>query len=258
MKSAIVLAAVVWGLCITSVRAETILVTGSNRGIGLEFVKQYAARGWTVIATTRTPQAAEELKAVAARHPTVRIEALDVVDPVAVKALAAKYEGTAIDVLINNAGVLGALDKQRLGAFDYDEFQDVMAVNTYAPLAISNAFRAHVGASAQKKIIGITSGSGIISGPMGGGSYYYKASKIGLNMMFRVLASDLAGENITVAVIAPGAVNTDMRREAVGAARAAKDLPVEESVRGMIKVIDGLSRTDSGRALNYDGRILPW
>ena len=76
--------------------------------------------------------------------------------------------------------------------------------------------------------------------------------------MFKTLASDLTSEDIIVAVIAPGAVNTDMRRAAVGAARAAKDLPVDESVRAMIKVIDGLSRADSGRALNYDGRILPW
>lgn len=258
MKIASIVAVALWSLCITSVRAETVLVTGSNRGIGLEFAKQYAVRGWTVIATARTPETAAELKALAARFPLVRIEALDVVDPVAVKALAAKYTGTPIDVLINNAGVLGALDKQRLGSFDYEEFESVMAVNTYAPLALSDAFRAHVGASTHKKIIGITSGSGIISAPMGGGSYYYKASKIGLNMMFRVLASDLAGDGITVTVIAPGAVNTDMRREAVGAARAAKDLPVDESVRAMIKVIDGLSRADSGRALNYDGRILPW
>ncbi len=258
MKIASIFAIVLWGLCITSVRAETVLVTGSNRGLGLEFVKQYAARGWTVIATARTPDAAAELKALAARHPLIRIEALDVVDPAAIKALAAKYAGTPIDVLINNAGVLGDLEKQQLGTFDYDEFQNVLAVNTYAPLALSDAFRGPVAASAQKKIIGITSGSGIISAPVGGGSYYYKASKIGLNMLFRALASDLTGQGIIVAVIAPGAVNTDMRRAAVGAARAAKDLPVDESVRAMIKVIDGLTRADSGRALNYDGRILPW
>lgn len=258
MKNASIVGLALWSLCITSVRAETVLVTGSNRGIGLEFVKQYAALGWTVIATARTPDAADELKALAARHRMIRIEALDVVERASVEALAAKYAGTAIDVLINNAGVLGDLSKQQLGSFDYEEFQNVMAVNTYAPLALSDAFRAHVAASAQKKIVGITSGSGIISAPVGGGSYYYKASKIGLNMMFKTLATDLTGEGIIVAVIAPGAVNTDMRRAAVGAARAAKDLPVDESVRAMIKVIDGLSRADSGRALNYDGRILPW
>lgn len=258
MKTAHILAVVLWSLCITSVRAETVLITGSNRGIGLEFVKQYAARGWTVIATARAPESATELKAVAAKLPLVRIERLDVVDPVGLKALAAKYAGTPIDVLINNAGVLGALDRQRLGSFDYDEFQTVMGVNTFGPLAVSDAFRPHVAASEQKKIVGITSGSGQISVPVGGGSYFYKASKIGLNMVFRALASDLAGEGIIVSMIAPGAVNTDMRRAAVGVEVASRDLPVGESVSAMIKVIDGLSRADSGRALNYDGRVIAW
>lgn len=258
MKVAYILASLFAALCITSARAETVLITGSNRGIGLEFVKQYAARGWTVIATARAPAAAPELAALAAKHPTVRIETLDVVDVAGIKALAAKYAGTPIDVLINNAGVLGELDKQSLGAFDYDEFQTVMGVNTYGPLAVSDAFRAHVAASTQRKIVGITSGSGVISAPVGGGSYYYKASKIGLNMVLRVLAADVAAQGITVALIAPGAVNTDMRREAVGAARAAQDLPVSESVGAMIATIDRLSARDHGRALNYDGRQIPW
>jgi NAD(P)-dependent dehydrogenase (short-subunit alcohol dehydrogenase family) len=258
MKATYILAAVICILCITPVRAETVLITGSNRGIGLEFVKQYAARGWTVIATARTPETATELKEVAAKHPSVRVERLDVVDTAGLKTLAAKYAGTPIDVLINNAGVLGALDRQRLGSFDYDEFQTVMGVNTFGPLAVSDAFRAHVAAGRQKKIVGITSGSGQISVPVGGGSYFYKASKIGLNMVFRALASDLARDGIIVSVIAPGAVNTDMRRAAVGAAIASRDLPVGESVGAMIKVIDGLSHADSGRALNYDGRVLAW
>ncbi len=245
-------------LCITSAHASTVLITGSNRGIGLEFVRQYAAQGWTVIATARNPGNAAELKGLAATHANIRIEDLDVRDAGALKALAAKYAGVPIDVLINNAGVLGALERQRLGSFDFEEFQNVMSVNTLAPLAISDAFRAHIAASAHRKIIGITSGSGIISGEVGGGSYFYKASKIGLNITFRALAADLARDRIVVGLIAPGAVNTDMRREAVGAAAAARDLPVDESVRAMIRTIDRLKAADSGRAFNYDGRILPW
>jgi NAD(P)-dependent dehydrogenase (short-subunit alcohol dehydrogenase family) len=245
-------------LCITSARAETVLITGSNRGIGLEFVKQYAARGWTVIATARAPEAATELKALAAAHAGIRVEKLDVVDVAGIRALAAKYAGTPIDVLVNNAGVLGALDKQELGSFDFDEFQNVMGVNTYGPLAVSDAFHAHVAASRQKKIVAITSGSGQISVPVGGGSYFYKASKIGLNMVFRALASDLAAEGIIVTMIAPGSVNTDMRRASVGVEAAARDLPVNVSVAAMIKTIDGLSRAESGHALNYDGRVIAW
>lgn len=258
MKSVWMIACLLLSLCITSARADTVLVTGSNRGIGLEFVRQYAARGWTVIATARTPEVATALRELAAKHPNIRVEALDVVDVAAVKALAAKYAGVPIDVLINNAGVLGALERQRLGDFDYEEFQNVLGVNTFAPLAVSDAFRAHVAMSGQKKIIGITSGSGVISGNVGGGSYYYKASKIGLNMAFRALAADLAGDGVIVSMIAPGAVNTDMRREAVGAEIAARDLPVDDSVRAMIKTIDALARSHSGRALNYHGRIIPW
>lgn len=258
MKFPHLFAALLLTLSISSARAETVLVTGSNRGIGLEFVKQYAARGWTVIATARAPGEARDLKALAAAYPTIRIETLDVVDVAGIKALAAKYAGTPIDVLINNAGVLGALDRQMLGAFDYGEFQNVMGVNTYGPLAVSDAFRAHVAASRQKKIVGITSGSGQISGAVGGGSYFYKASKIGLNMVFRALAADLAAEGVIVAMIAPGAVNTDMRREAVGAEVAARDLPVSASVAAMIGTIDRLARADSGRALNYDGRAIAW
>ena len=258
MKTVSMIACLVLTLCITSARAETVLVTGSNRGIGLEFVRQYAARGWTVIATARTPETAIALQELAAKHPKIRIEALDVVDVAAVKALAAKYAGVPIDVLINNAGVLGALERQRLGSFDYNEFQNVLGVNTFAPLAISDAFRTHVAMSGQKKIIGITSGSGVISGSVGGGSYYYKASKIGLNMVFRALSADLSGDGIIVSMIAPGAVNTDMRREAVGAEIAARDLPVGDSVGAMITTIAALSRSQSGRVLNYDGRIIPW
>ncbi len=258
MKIAYIFVCLLATLCITSARADTVLVTGSNRGIGLEFVRQYADRGWTVIATARTPETATALQALAAKHPNIRIETLDVVDVQAVKALAAKYAGVPIDVLINNAGVLGALDRQRLGSFDYDEFQAVLGVNTFGPLAVSDAFRANVAMSKQKKIIGITSGSGVISSRVGGGSYYYKASKIGLNMVFRALAADVAREDIIVSMIAPGAVNTDMRREAVGVEIAARDLSVTDSVSAMIKTIDGLSPANSGRALNYDGRIIPW
>ena len=150
MKTRLALVVLVWGLCITSVRADTVLVTGSNRGIGLEFVKQYAARGWTVIATARTPEAATELAAVAAKFSLVRIERLDVLDGAGIQALALKYEGTPIDVLINNAGLLGDLARQSLGALDYSEFQNVMGVNSYGPLAVSDAFRKHVASSRQK------------------------------------------------------------------------------------------------------------
>ncbi len=105
-------------LSITSALAETVLITGTNRGIGLEFVKQYAERGATVIATARRPADAKELIALAAQHPNVTIEALDVTDVSAIEALAKKYQGKPIDILINNAGTLGDVPKQTIGGLD--------------------------------------------------------------------------------------------------------------------------------------------
>ena len=131
----------------------TVLITGSNRGLGLEFVRQYAAAGWRVFATARDPQGATELRDLAARNPRITTEPLDVTNEVAIEALAAKYRGTPIDVLLNNAGVLGDMKAQAPGGFEYDEFEQVMAVNVFAPLAIADAFKEHVAASRQKKIV---------------------------------------------------------------------------------------------------------
>jgi NAD(P)-dependent dehydrogenase (short-subunit alcohol dehydrogenase family) len=165
------------GIC-ANARAETVLITGSNRGLGLEFVRQYAAMGWRVIATTRSPARANELNELAEKFANVSIEELDVLDFGEINNLAEKYQGTPIDVLISNAGVLGDLEGQTLGTFDYANFQTVMGVNVYGALAVSEAFREHVVASGQKKIIGITSGAGIISRGGGGGNiYFYRASK---------------------------------------------------------------------------------
>jgi NAD(P)-dependent dehydrogenase (short-subunit alcohol dehydrogenase family) len=237
----------------------TVLVTGSNRGLGLEFAKQYAARGWTVIATVRNPQSATELQALAAQNSRITIEKLDLLDTAAIRALAAKYEGQPIDLVVNNAGVLGDLDKQALGKFEYAEFEEVMAVNVYGALAVAEAFREHVAASRQKKIVSVTSGSGIIS--LSGsafGPYFYRASKVALNMVMRVLADDLRSRGVIVGLIAPGTADTDMRRALVGAERASADQPPEAAVAAMIQVIDGLTIDQSGLPFNFQGRQMPW
>jgi NAD(P)-dependent dehydrogenase (short-subunit alcohol dehydrogenase family) len=239
-------------------RTGTVLVTGSNRGLGLEFAKQYAARGWTVIATARNPDAAAELRSLAAANDRIAVETLDLVDTAAIKALAAKYRGKPIDVLVNNAGVLGDLGKQQLGAFDYPEFENVMAVNVYGALAIAEAFRENVAASQHKKIVSITSGSGMISIPGNLGPYFYRASKVALNMVMKVLADDLRSSGVIVGVIAPGTADTDMRRSLVGAERASRDQSPAAAVASMMQVIDGLTLEQSGLPLNYNGRQLPW
>jgi NAD(P)-dependent dehydrogenase (short-subunit alcohol dehydrogenase family) len=238
--------------------ATTVLITGSNRGLGLEFAKEYSERGWTVIATTRNPESATELKALAAKYPNLVIEKLDVLDQPGIEALAAKYQGRPIDILINNAGILGDLHGQTVGSLDYATFQQVMGVNVYGALAVSQAFRGNVARSEQKKIVAITSGSGVIS--RGGGSKmtFYRASKVALNMCMKGLASELHDQGIIVGLVAPGGVDTDMLRQAVGAERAAKALRPSQSVAGMIKVIDGLTQANSDKPLNYNGTVLPW
>ena len=239
--------------------SSTVLITGTNRGLGLEFVRQYAAQGWNVIATARDPQGATELRAIAAANPRVTIEKLDVLDRPSITALAGKYKGRAIDVVINNAGVLGDMKAQALGALDYDEFEEVMAVNVYGPLAVAEAFRDHVAASRQKKIVSITSRSGIISLPGSRGPYFYRASKTALNMVTRVLADDLRARGVIVAVVSPPPTDTDMLRTLIGPQGAAMQARPEIVIAGLITVIDGLTLANSGEAPTYfDGTPLPW
>ncbi|HEX5046191.1 MAG TPA: SDR family oxidoreductase [Gammaproteobacteria bacterium] len=242
----------------SAARTGTVLVTGSNRGLGLELVKQYAARGWRVIATARDPANAAELRALAAADRDVTIEKLDVLDDTAIAALAAKYAGTPIDVLLNNAGVLGDLNDQRLGSLDYAEFEQVMHVNAYAPLAMAQAFLEHVAASREKKIVALTSRSGIISLPGWRGPYFYRASKIALNMQMHVLADELRERGIVVALVSPPPTDTDMLRALAGPETAARQARVPDAVAGLIKVIDGLTLENSAQPIYFDGTVLPW
>lgn len=237
----------------------TVLITGSNRGLGLEFVRQYAALGWKVIATARNPKNAPELNAIATRNRNVTVDTLDVENVAAIRALAAKYKGTAIDVLINNAGLLGDMKAQSSGALDYSEFEAVMAVNVFGALAVADAFRDHVGASSQKKIVSVTSRSGIISQPGYRGPSFYRASKVALNMVMRVYADEVRDRNIIVALVSPPPTETDMLRQLIGAENAARQGKAPDVIGGLIKVIDGLTMTNSGGPPVFvDGTLLSW
>jgi NAD(P)-dependent dehydrogenase (short-subunit alcohol dehydrogenase family) len=236
----------------------TVLVTGSNRGLGLEFVKQYADSGWTVVATARSPENASELRQLAAKNRSITIEKLDVLDVAAIKALAQKYQGRPIDVIVNNAGVLGDMKAQALGSLDYAEFEEVMAVNVYAPLAVAEAFREHVATSHHKKIVSLTSRSGIISLPGSRGPYFYRASKVALNMVTRVLADDLRSRGVVAAVVSPPPTETDMLRALIGPENASFQAKPADVVAGLIKVIDGLTLENSTAPTYFDGTVLPW
>ena len=236
----------------------TILITGSNRGLGLEFVKQYAAAGWNVIATARDVNTATQLRELASRNPRVTLEKLDLLDRAGIKALATKHRGRPIDVLLNNGGLLGDMKAQQLGSLDYQQFEEVMAVNVYAPLAMAEAFQDSVAASQQKKIVSMTSRSGVISLPGWRGPYFYRASKIGLNMITRVLADDLRDKGIVVATISPPPTETDMLRTLIGPENAARQAKPGQVIAGLMKVIAGLTQANSVEPTYVDGTKLPW
>jgi NAD(P)-dependent dehydrogenase (short-subunit alcohol dehydrogenase family) len=237
----------------------TVLITGSSRGIGLALARQYAERGWGVIATCRTPGNATELLALSALYPNLIIEELDVTDFAEMDALAARYEGVPIDVLINNAGILGGNDRQKFGTFDYDAFNEVMAVNVIGAVRMTEVFLDNVALSEQKKIMNISSVVGSIKMTFGGQNFY-RASKAALNMSMRTIAKELrrsenpAHAQAIIGLIHPGVVATDF----------AKNVPIpmispEESATGVISVIDGYTEVkQSGDFMSYTGQELPW
>ncbi len=234
----------------------TVLITGSNRGIGLAFVAHYAQAGWNVIATCRDPASADELRSLQAAHPKVVIEALDVTDHARIDALADSYRDWPIDLLVNNAGMLGALPAQTVGGLDFALFEQMMAVNAYGPLKMSEAFADHVAASDQKKIVALTSGLSSISMTVKmPGFYYYRMSKAALNMGMRGLRTDMRSRGIVVALIAPGMVDTRLLYDS---GWRGKSLTPAQSVTGMAAHIATLTAEDPGEIVNTDGKIIPW
>lgn len=233
----------------------TVLITGSNRGIGLEYVRQYAARGWNVIATARKPDEATDLKALAAASPKITIEKLDVTDFAQVDALAAKYKDKPIDIVINNAGYSGSMQNQMFGKnSDWPTFELVLKTNVVAPLKIAEAFLPNLQASQQKKLVNVTSSEGSIGGVTSPRLYFYRASKAALNMEMRNVAFAVKGKGIAVALINPGPVDTDMM-----AGLPKKMLrPKEDAVKDLIRITDQLTLDNTGQFWNYDGQPLPW
>jgi NAD(P)-dependent dehydrogenase (short-subunit alcohol dehydrogenase family) len=223
---------------------RTVLITGANRGLGLEFARQLHAAGADVIGTARSPEEADDLKALG-----VRVEQLDVADPASVAGLAERLDGVKLDALLNNAGIFPSRDR-----FEDHDMQDVertFAVNTVGPFRVTQALLPHLRRGDRKLVMNMSSGLGSIANAGRGGSAGYRASKAALNMLTKVQAAELAEERFVFIAMSPGWVRTDM-----GGPQA--NLSPEESVRGMLATLAPLTAKDSGRYLGYDGSELPW
>lgn len=236
---------------------QKILITGANRGLGLEFTRQYAAEGWHIIACCRSPESADELKTLAAGNSNIIIEKLDVADFAAIDQLGIKYKETPIDILLNNAGIIGPIPidenimRQHFGQMEYDIWEDVMRVNCYAPMKLTETFMDNVAASDQKKIICISSSVGSIS-EMNIPGVAYASSKTALNRAMTIAARELKPKGVIVGLFCPGYVKT--RMDAFGYAM----VEIEESISLLRPMIEALTLEDSGSFRGHDGRIIGW
>jgi len=230
---------------------ETILITGANRGIGLELADQYAADGWRVLACCRQPERAQRLQKIAeATGGRLSMHPLEVTDRDCIRALAGELADQSIDILFNCAGVRGG-DHQTLGDIDVDNWLQTLRVNTIAPLLMTQAFLPQVARSRRKIVAIMGSTMGSIAENASGDQYIYRTSKAAAHMVGRSLAVDLRSQGIISVLLHPGWVRTDM-----GGIQA----PVSpaESVAGLRRVLAGLQLKDSGRFFDFQGRERRW
>ncbi len=225
----------------------SVLITGANRGIGLAFAGSFAADDWRVHACCRNPDRAEDLADLSAG--AVTLHRLDVTDGASIAGLSRELADETIDVLVNNAGVMGP--RTGFGEIDYDGWLPVFETNTLAPMRMAEGFVEQVAKSGRKLIVNISSIMGSLGENAGGGAIVYRSSKAALNMVSKSLSVELAARGITVIVFHPGWVRTDM-----GGAGAA--VTPGESVEGMRAVIERVTPDDSGRFFNFDGQEIQW
>ncbi len=228
-----------------------VLITGANRGLGLEFARQYLADGWQVFATCRDPASADVLQRLARDSSgKLTIVAMDVTDAASIRKAAAQLGDVAIDLVINSAGIIG-VSGQRAGNVDYASWARVIDVNTMGPLRVLETFIDHLARSKRRLVVTITSGMGSIGDNTSGGSIAYRTSKAAVNMVMRSAAIDLAPRGIICVVVNPGWVKTDM-----GGPSAT--LTPQESVTALRRLIETLGPSNSGKFYHYDGSEYPW
>ena len=251
--------------------ADTVMITGANSGIGLEFAKEYAAQGWTVIATHRRAMPPKTLTDLAAKYSKVRIESLDVTNLQQAQQLAAKLSGVPIDVLINNAGVYNDRAKcaddddrcpgdwgvESFGRLKYSLLDTIMAVNIKGPLIVSETFYKNVLASGQKKIIAVSSSNGTLTGEAtpAAGAMFYRMSKAALNREMQIVAASTRKDGVTVVMFNPGPTLTE-HQEYLHDYKGM--LTTSFTVQNMIRTIGKVTIGDTGRFLRYDGVTEPW
>ena len=238
----------------------SVLITGANRGLGLEFTRQYLKDGWEVHAFCRHPDKAADLSAMDAdSRGNIQLREMDIGNKEQIKAAAKELKNLPIDLLINNAGIAdgygrGVYEMKEdpdIQNYDFAFWEEMMRINTLAPAKIIGAFLENIRAGEQKKIASLSSGLGSITNLAWAGKYGYCASKAGLNMVSKGLAEWLKSENIIVISLSPGWTRTGM-----GGPHATNS--ADESVSGMRHVIAGLTLAETGRFWNFDGEEVPW
>ena len=251
----------------------SILITGANRGLGLEFCRQYGEHGWRVFACCRHTETTDEpegfptflhgrrhwrqaegvigLQEMAKQWNHLTIHQLNVADFEQIDHLAEELKSEPLDILLSNAGVYGDKKEHEFGELDYATWQETLRINTLAPVKLSEAFLPHLLKSSQPLIVALTSLMGSMEDNRSGGSLFYRSSKAGLNAVMKSLSIDLLTQKIGVLILHPGWVKTDM-----GGVRA--PLLPYESIEGMRKVIADFSLDKSGQFFDYKGELQPW
>mgnify|MGYP001212943334 FL=1 len=227
-----------------------ILITGANRGLGLEFVERYLESGDDVMASYRNEDSSFDLIKMSNERSNLKLLQLDVSSNKSLNSFAENLGDSPIDIFINNAGVYGPRNSS-FGNVDEENWIPAIKINAIAPILLTQLIIKNIKSGADKKLIYITSKMGSIDDNKGGGAYVYRSSKTALNAVVKSLSVDLENEGIVVALIHPGWVKTDM-----GGPNALIDK--ETSVRGMTEVISNLDISSTGNFYNYDGSIIPW
>ena len=230
---------------------NTVLITGANRGLGLEFCKQYAKADWSVLAGCRNPELATQLNKLAIENPHVQVFKIDVLDRNSIDIIANDLKGTRIDLLIANAGVYGDSRGHEGGSLEYANWINTLETNVLGVVKVAEAFLPNLKKGQKPCIAALSSQMGSIEDNSSGGSILYRSSKAALNAAMKSLSIDLQNDDIGVLIFHPGWVKTDM-----GGTHALID--AETSVCGMMKQISEFKMSQTGRFIKYDGTQLPW